>query len=140
MYFTVLDCGLPRKFKLMSKNTACKKWCASGKGGTGAHIHGPKDPDCDSDEGATFHSRTSEDDSTVPAGKCKIITQDSKDKTKCHYLNVPKDKLELGKDTSANIASNEEKFYTFSAELIADGIITINSDIGNKHYNPVLFQ
>ena len=117
-----MDCGFPRKFKMVSKFTTCDKWCASP---SDEHIHDGSD--CDGNVGSIFHARTNQEDSTIPSGKCVLLTKSTKDSSKCKYTRVPKDKLELGDDTSEKVDFNEAKDYILEGDIIADGIISIKA-------------
>ena len=120
--YIVLNCGFPRKFKMVSKFTTCDKWCASP---SDEHIHDGSD--CDGNVGSIFHARTNQEDSTIPSGKCVLLTKSTKDSSKCKYARVPKDKLELGDDTSEKVDFNEAKDYILEGDIIADGIISIKA-------------
>ena len=107
---------------MVSKFTTCDKWCASP---SDEHIHDGSD--CDGNVGSIFHARTNQEDSTIPSGKCVLLTKSSKDTSKCKYVRVPKDKLELGHDTSEKVDFNEAKDYILEGDIIADGIISIKA-------------
>ena len=107
---------------MVAKFNSCGKWCASPKD---EHIHDGSD--CDGNTGSIFHARTNQEDSTIPVGKCVLLTKSTKDTSKCKYAKVPKDKLELGDDTSKKVDFNEAKDYVLEGDNIADGIITIKA-------------
>ena len=83
--------------------------------------------DCDGNTGSVFHAITNKEDSTIPVGKCVLLTRSTKDTSKCKYAKVPKDKLELEDDSSKKVDFNEAKDYVLEGDTIADGVITIKA-------------
>ena len=114
---------------MFSKISACDKWCSS----SDDHIHGDGDikkSKCAVGVDTIFHARTNENDSTIPVGKCVLLTKSAKDTSKCKYLYVGDKHLELKDDTSKKVDFNEQNKYVLEASPIADGIITIIANGG----------